>query len=46
MAPKVKLIDRQEYWRIRRLKEAAPMLGNRPSIEMNTFGEPLIKKAR
>ena len=48
---KVEIIDRAEHWRIRRLKESAHMLGNndllsRPSVEMNTIWEPMIKKAR
>ena len=47
---KVEIIDRAEHWRIRRLKESAHMLGNndllsRPSIELNTIWEPIIKKA-
>ena len=47
----VKIIDRAEYWRIRLLKESAHMLGynnplSRPSIELNTIWEPIIKKAR
>ena len=46
---KVEIIDRAEHWRIRRLKESAPMLGynnlhSRPSIELNT--KPIIKKAK
>ena len=45
----VKIIDRAEHWRIRRLKESAHMLGyndllSRPSIEINTKWEPIIKK--
>ena len=48
---KVEIIDRVEHWRIRRLKESAHMLGyndllSRPSIELNTIWEPIIKKAR
>ena len=48
MWDEVKIIDRKEHWRIRRLKEAADLLDysdllNRPSIEMNTIWEPLIK---
>ena len=48
---KVKVIDREEHWRIRRLKESAHMLGHcnllsRPSTEMNTIWEQLIKKVR
>ena len=47
----VEIIDREEHWRRRRLKESAHMLGysdllSRPSIEMNTIWEPVIKKAR
>ena len=45
----VKIIDRDENWRIGRLKEAVHMLGHsdllsRPSIEMNTTWKPIIKK--
>ena len=45
----VELIDRAEHWRIRRLKESAHMLGyndllSRPSIELNTIWEPIIKR--
>ena len=48
---KVEIIDRAEYWMIRRLKESAHMLGyndllSRPSIELNTIWELIIKKAR
>ena len=48
---KVKIIDRAERWRIRRLKESAHMFGyddllSRLSIELNTIWEPIIKKAR
>ena len=48
---KVEIIDRAEHRRIRRLKESAHMLGyndllSRPSIELNTTWEPIIKKAR
>ena len=47
----VEIIDRAEHWRIRHFKESAHMLGyndlpNRPSIELNTIWEPIIKKAR
>ena len=47
----VEIIDRVEHWRIRRLKESAHMLVyngmlSRPSIELNTIWEPIIKKAR
>ena len=47
----VKVIERDEPGRIRRLKESAHMLGysdlvSRPSIEMNTIWEPIIKKIR
>ena len=46
---KVKIIDREEHWIIRRLKELAHMLGysdllSTPSIEMNTIWEPKIRK--
>ena len=48
---KVEIINRAEHWRIRRLEESAHMLGyndlpSRPSIELNTIWEPIIKKAR
>ena len=47
----VEIIDRTEHWRIRHLKESAHMLGynvllSRPSIELNTIWELIIKKAR
>ena len=47
----VEIIDRAEHWRIRRLKESAPMLSYNdllswPSIEMNTIWELMIKKVR
>ena len=47
----VKITDRAECWRIRRLKESVYMLGyndllSRPSIELNTIWELIIKKAR
>ena len=47
---KVEIIDRAERWRIRRLKESAHLLGyndrlSRPSIELNTISEPIIKMA-
>ena len=45
-----KIIDRAEYWKIRCLIEVVHVLDyndllSRPSIEMNTIWEPLIKKA-
>ena len=45
----VEIIDSAEHWRIRCLKESAHMLGyndllSRPSTEMNTIWEPIIKK--
>ena len=48
---KVKIIDSDEHWRIRFLKESAHMLGysdllSRPSREINTIWEPIIKKVR
>ena len=48
---KVKIIDRAEHWRIRRLKESAHMWGynnllRRSSIELNTIWELIIKKAK
>ena len=47
---KVKIIDREEHWRIRHLKVAAHMLCysdllSRPSIEINTIWESIIRKA-
>ena len=47
----VEIIDRAEHSRIRHLKESAHMVGyndllSRPSIEMNTIWEPIIKKVR
>ena len=46
---KVEIIDRDEHWRIRRLKESAHMLGyndplSKPSIELNIIWEMIIKK--
>ena len=46
-----RIIDSEEYWKIRHLKDVALLLGNsnllaKPSIEMNTIWEPFIKKAR
>ena len=48
---KVRIIGRAEHRVIRRLKESAYLLGysdllSRPSIEMNTIWEPIIKKLR
>ena len=48
---KYKIIDSAEHWKIRRLNESAHMLGyndllSRPSIELITIWEPIIKKAR
>ena len=48
---KVKITDREKHWRIRRLKKSVHMSGyndllSRPSIEMNTIWEPIIKKVR
>ena len=45
----VEIIGRAEHWRIRCLKESVHMLGyndllSRPSIELNTIWEPIIKK--
>ena len=47
----VEMIDRAEHWRIRHLKESAHMLGyhdllSRPSIELNTIWQLVIKKGR
>ena len=47
----VKIIDREEHWRIRRLKKSADMLVysdllSRSNIEMKTIWEPIIKKVR
>ena len=43
------IIDREENWKIRRLKDSAHLVGyrdllSRPSIETNTIWEPVIKK--
>ena len=48
---KVEIIDKVEHWRIKCLKESVHMLGyndllSRPSIELNTIWQPIIKKAR
>ena len=48
---KVEIIYKAEHSQIRRLKESAHMLDyndllSRPSIELNTIWEPIIKKAR
>ena len=45
------IIDKAEHWQIRCPKESAHILGyndlmSRPSIEMNTIWEPIIKKVR
>ena len=45
----VKIIDREEHWRIRHHKESAHMLDysdllSRPYLEMNTIWEPIMKK--
>ena len=47
----IEIIYRAEHWRISRLKELAHMLSyndllSRPSIELNTIWERIIKKAR
>ena len=47
----VEIIDRAEHWRIKCLKESAHMVGNndllsRPSIEVNTIWELVIKKVK
>ena len=44
-----KIINWNEHWKIRRLKETGYILGysdllNRPSIKMNTIKKPIIKK--
>ena len=46
----VRIIDRKEHWKRRRLKEATHMLGyvdlfHRPRLEMNTIWEAIIEKA-
>ena len=51
LCDKVEIIDRAKHWRISRLKESALVLGyndllSRPSIELNTIWEPIIKKAQ
>ncbi|CAI9723794.1 Hypothetical predicted protein [Octopus vulgaris] len=44
----VKIIDRKHHWKIRKLKEAAHMLGHnllsRPSADMNSIWEPVLTK--
>ena len=45
----VKILDREEHWKLRKLKEAAYMLGydnllSRPSITIDPMWEPIIKK--
>ena len=45
------IINRAKHWSIRHLKESAHMLDyddllSRPSIEMNTTWEPIIKKVK
>lgn len=47
----VKLLNKQEHWEVRNLKESAHMLGykeplSRPSIEIKMILELLIKKKR
>jgi predicted GIY-YIG superfamily endonuclease len=47
----VEIIDREERWKVRKLKESAHMLGknnclSNPSIEMDSIWEPLIMKDR
>ena len=51
LCDEVRIIDREEHWKRRRLKESAHMIGyssllSRPSIEMNTIWEPIFIKAR
>lgn len=47
----MKILDKAEHWRVRRLQESAHTLDyedprGRPSVERNKIGEPLIKKER
>ena len=44
----VEIIDRDEHWSIRHLKESAYMLGYSDLLSrpMNTIWEPMIKKVR
>ena len=47
----VEIIDKEYHWKIHKLKESAHMLGHknllsRPSIEINTIWEPVIRSAR
>ena len=47
----VEIIDKEYHWKIRKLKESAHMLGNknflrRPSTEINTIREPVIRSAK
>ena len=47
----VEIIDKKHYWKIRKLKESAHVLGHKnllspPSIKINTIWEPVIRSAR
>jgi len=47
----VEIIDHEEHWKIRKLKESAHMLGknnclSNPSIEMDSIWKPFIMKDR
>ena len=47
----VEIIDKEQHWKIRKLKESAHMLDHKnllswPSIEINTIWEPVIRSAR
>ena len=47
----VEIIDKEHYWKIRKLKESAHMLGHKnllnwQSIEIYTIREPVIRSAR
>lgn len=48
---KVKLLDKEEHWRVRNLKESVHMVAyedllSRPSVEINTVWEPLLKEEK
>ena len=47
----VEIIDKEHHWKIHKLRESAHRLGHknllsRPSIEINTIWEPVIRSAR
>ena len=51
LCDQVQIIDKEHHWKIRKLQESAHMLDHknllsRPSIEINTIWQPVIKSAR